>query len=111
MKELRYDSNKRKRTVSSLPKNLLKKFVIIENRDSRGRVTFHISFKRSKRSKACTQTIPKEYRVHSSLLEAELAIFKMVKESNDHNFGFIRTESNIKKIIQILCLFRYNWDK
>ncbi len=76
---LRYDSRKRLEAVKGLPSNLIKKFIIAENRDYRGRVTFHIGFRNTKNSKIDYFIVPKKYRVHSSLINAEIAIFEMVK--------------------------------
>jgi hypothetical protein len=58
--ELRYDSRKRLEAVHGLPAKLIKNFIIIENRDSRGRVTFHIAFKKTKRSRPDHSIIPKK---------------------------------------------------
>lgn len=106
---LRFDSRKRLQAVKGLPVRLIKKFVIIENRDSRGRVTFHLAFKMTKMSRPDTQVIPKQYRTFSSLIEAELAIFEIVKihlcQREKTQFPFIDEKTQFKKIILFLKEF------
>lgn len=105
MSSIRFDYKKRKETVKNIPDGLIKKFIVVENRDYRGRVTFHIAFKKNKRSKKSTHIIPKRYRVHSSLIEAELSIFEMIsryQKSNGSEFSFIGEISPLKKIFIVL---------
>lgn len=104
---IRFDPEKRSNTVEHLPEELIKKFIIIENRDSRGRVSFHIAFKKTKRSSPDRFVIPKEYKVFDNLIEAELAIFEMVelhiKQGEDSEFEFMYPEETlIKNIILLL---------
>ena len=100
---LRFDSQKRLQTVNGLPSKLIRKFVIVENRDSRGRVAFHIAFKKSKHSRPNRSPIPKKYRTFYSLIEAELAIFEMVQlyldSDKEFDLSFIGEKTLFKKII------------
>ena len=100
---LRFNTQKRLRSAGELPSNLIKKFIIMENRDSRGRVAFHILFKKSKRSGPDKQIVPRELRVHDSLISAEIAIFNMVEDYIDRGknsrFSFIGEQTNFKNII------------
>lgn len=103
---LRFDIQKREQSVKDLPKSLIKKFVIIENRDSRGRVAFHIAFKKGKSSLPDTTVVPKDLRVYSSLIEAEIAIFNIIEDylekGTESDFSFIQEETKFKKIIKFL---------
>jgi len=100
---LRFDSQKRLQTVNGLPSNLIRKFIIVENRDSRGRVAFHIAFKKSKHSRPDRSRIPKKYRTFYSLIEAELAIFELVQlyleSDKEFDLSFIEEKTFFKKII------------
>jgi len=100
---LRFDSQKRLQTVNGLPSKLIRKFVIVENRDSRGRVAFHIAFKKSKHSRPDRSRIPKKYRTFYSLIEAELAIFELVQlyleSDKEFDLSFIEEKTFFKKII------------
>lgn len=102
-KHLRFDSRKRLLTVNGLPTKLIRKFIIVENRDSRGRVAFHVAFKMTPRSRPNMQVIPKKYRTFQFLIEAELAIFEMVEihlwQGKQSQFSFIDEEPTYKKII------------
>lgn len=100
---LRFDGQKRLQTVNGLPSKLIRKFIIVENRDSRGRVAFHIAFKKSKHSRPDRSPIPKKYRTFYSLIEAELAIFEMVQlyldSDKEFDLSFIEEKTFFKKII------------
>ena len=100
---LRFDSQKRLQTVNGLPSKLIRKFIIVENRDSRGRVAFHIAFKKSKHSRPDRSPIPKKYRTFYSLIEAELAIFELVQlyldSDKEFDLSFIEEKTFFKKII------------
>ena len=109
---IRFDTTKREKTVKDLPTNLIRKFIIIENRDSRGRVSFHLAFKKSRRSRPTTSPIPKQYRVFESLIEAELAIFEIVdrylNEGPIRELRFIGDMTFIQKIRYLYRSFRGN---
>ena len=109
---IRFDIKKREKTVKDLPTKLIRKFIIIENRDSRGRVSFHLAFKKSRRSRPTTTPIPKKYRVFESLIEAELAIFEMVdkylKKGPIKEVKFIGDMTFIQKIKHLYRTFRGN---
>lgn len=100
---IRFDSRKRVKAVTGLPKDLIKKFIIVENRDSRGRVKFHVIFKRHKFTRPDYKLIPRNLRVHNHLIEAELAIFQMVEihlwKGDNSNILFIDEPNYIKKLL------------
>lgn len=103
---IRFDSRKRIKTVTGLPVDLIKKFIIVENRDSRGRAKFHVIFKKHKFTRPDYKLIPKNLRVHNHLIEAEIAIFQIVEihlwKENSSNILFINEQTYIKKLLYFI---------